>query len=54
MNILGKLIGALLGFLLFRNAFGIVLGLLAWLFLQAEVTLYAAEVDVVCDAELGG
>jgi membrane protein len=27
--------------------FGIVLGLLAWLFLQAEVTLYAAEVDVV-------
>jgi membrane protein len=29
------------------GAFGIVLGLLAWLFLQAEVTLYAAEVDVV-------
>jgi len=27
--------------------FGIVLGLLAWLFLQAEVTLYAAEADVV-------
>ena len=27
--------------------FGVVLGLLAWLFLQAEVTLYAAEVDVV-------
>jgi membrane protein len=27
--------------------FGIVLGLLAWLFLQAEVTLYAAETDVV-------
>jgi YihY family inner membrane protein len=29
------------------GTFGIVLGLLAWLFLQAEVTLYAAEVDVV-------
>jgi hypothetical protein len=27
--------------------FGVVLGLLAWLFLQAEVTLYAAEADVV-------
>src|SRR6202035_3641642 len=27
--------------------FGVVLGLLAWLFLQAEVTLYAAETDVV-------
>ena len=27
--------------------FGIVLGLLAWLFLQAEITLYAAEADVV-------
>ena len=27
--------------------FGIVLGLLAWLFLQAELTLYAAEADVV-------
>jgi membrane protein len=27
--------------------FGVVLGLLAWLYLQAEVTLYAAEVDVV-------
>lgn len=29
------------------GTFGIVLGLLAWLFLQAKVTLYAAEVDVV-------
>jgi membrane protein len=29
------------------GTFGIVLGLLAWLFLQAEVTLYAAEADVV-------
>lgn len=29
------------------GTFGIVLGLLAWLFLQAEVTLYAAEVDAV-------
>ena len=29
------------------GTFGIVLGLMAWLFLQAEVTLYAAEVDVV-------
>lgn len=29
------------------GTFGIVLGLIAWLFLQAEVTLYAAEVDVV-------
>jgi YihY family inner membrane protein len=29
------------------GAFGIVLGLMAWLFLQSEVTLYAAEVDVV-------
>lgn len=29
------------------GTFGIVLGLLAWLFLQAEVTLYAAEIDVV-------
>jgi len=29
------------------GAFGVVLGMLAWLFLQAEVTLYAAEVDVV-------
>jgi membrane protein len=27
--------------------FGVVLGLMAWLYLQAEVTLYAAEVDVV-------
>jgi membrane protein len=29
------------------GTFGIVLGLMAWLFLQSEVTLYAAEVDVV-------
>jgi membrane protein len=29
------------------GTFGIVLGLLAWLFLQAEVTIYAAEADVV-------
>ena len=29
------------------GTFGVVLGLVAWLFLQAEVTLYAAEIDVV-------
>lgn len=29
------------------GTFGVVLGLLAWLYLQAIVTLYAAEVDVV-------
>jgi uncharacterized BrkB/YihY/UPF0761 family membrane protein len=29
------------------GTFGVVLGLLTWLFLQAEVTLLAAEVDVV-------
>ena len=29
------------------GTFGVVLGLLAWLFLQAEVTIYAAEADVV-------
>jgi YihY family inner membrane protein len=29
------------------GTFGIVLGLMAWLFLQAEVTLFATEVDVV-------
>jgi membrane protein len=29
------------------GVFGVVLGMLAWLFLQAEVTLYAAEIDVV-------
>jgi YihY family inner membrane protein len=29
------------------GTFGVVLGLLAWLFLQAELTLYAAEADVV-------
>ncbi len=27
--------------------FGLVLGLLAWLYLQAQLTLYAAEIDVV-------
>ncbi len=34
------------------GTFGIVLGLLAWLFLQAEVTLYAAEADVVLTRHL--
>jgi membrane protein len=34
------------------GTFGVVLGLLAWLFLQAEVTLYAAEVDVVLTKRL--
>ena len=29
------------------GTFGLVLGLIAWLYLQAEVTLYAVEVDVV-------
>jgi YihY family inner membrane protein len=29
------------------GTFGVVLGLLAWLYLQAEVTLYAAEIDAV-------
>ena len=29
------------------GVFGVVLGLVAWLFLQAEATLWAAEVDVV-------
>jgi YihY family inner membrane protein len=29
------------------GTFGLVLGLLAWLFLQAEVTLYASEIAVV-------
>jgi membrane protein len=29
------------------GAFGIVLGLLAWLYLQAQITLYAVELDVV-------
>src|SRR5215472_8254440 len=29
------------------GTFGVVLGLMAWLYLQAIVTLYAAEVDVV-------
>jgi membrane protein len=34
------------------GTFGVVLGLLAWLYLQAEVTLYAAEVDVVLTKRL--
>lgn len=29
------------------GTFGVVLGLMAWLYLQAEVTLYAAEINVV-------
>ena len=29
------------------GTFGVVLGLVAWLYLQAEATLWAAEVDVV-------
>ena len=29
------------------GTFGAVLGLMAWMYLQAEVTLYAAEIDVV-------
>ncbi len=29
------------------GTFGIVLGLIAWLYLQAQITLYAAELDVV-------
>ena len=29
------------------GAFGLVLGLIAWIYVQAEVTLYAVEVDVV-------
>lgn len=29
------------------GVFGLVLGLLAWLFLQAQLTLYAAQIDVV-------
>ena len=32
---------------LYGSTFGIVLGLLAWLYLQAEATLYAAEANVV-------
>jgi YihY family inner membrane protein len=44
--------GFVVGHLLRRSSelygtFGIVLGLLAWLYLEAEVTLYAAEADVV-------
>ncbi|MGH3263070.1 MAG: hypothetical protein ACRDNS_13840, partial [Trebonia sp.] len=34
------------------GTFGIVLGLLAWLFVQAELTLYAAEADVVLSRRL--
>ena len=34
------------------GTFGVVLGLLAWLYLQAAVTLYAAEVDVVLTRRL--
>jgi YihY family inner membrane protein len=34
------------------GTFGIVLGLMAWLFLQAEITLYAAETDVVLTRRL--
>jgi len=34
------------------GTFGIVLGLMAWLYLQAEVTLYAAEVDTVLTRKL--
>lgn len=34
------------------GTFGVVLGLLAWLYLQAEITLYAAEVDVVLTRRL--
>jgi uncharacterized BrkB/YihY/UPF0761 family membrane protein len=29
------------------GTFGVVLGLMAWIFLQAEATLYAAQIDVV-------
>jgi uncharacterized BrkB/YihY/UPF0761 family membrane protein len=29
------------------GTFGLVLGLIAWIYVQAEVTLYAVEVDVV-------
>jgi uncharacterized BrkB/YihY/UPF0761 family membrane protein len=29
------------------GTFGLVLGLIAWLYIQARVTLYAVEVDVV-------
>jgi uncharacterized BrkB/YihY/UPF0761 family membrane protein len=29
------------------GTFGVVIGLMAWLYLQSEVTLYAAEIDVV-------
>jgi YihY family inner membrane protein len=44
--------GYIVGHQLARNsslygAFGIVLGLLAWLYLQAQITLYAVELNVV-------
>ena len=34
------------------GTFGVVLGLIAWLYLQAEATLYAAEANVVCVRKL--
>jgi membrane protein len=34
------------------GTFAIVLGLLAWLYLQAELTLYAVEINVVCTYRL--
>lgn len=34
------------------GTFGLILGLLVWLYVQAQVTLYAAEVDVVLAKEL--
>jgi YihY family inner membrane protein len=34
------------------GVFGVVLGLLAWLYLEAQVTLYAAEVDAVLTRRL--
>ena len=34
------------------GVFGVVLGLLAWLFLQAQFTLYAVEANVVSDLRL--
>jgi membrane protein len=44
--------GYLVGHILARdsslyNAFGVVLGLMAWLYLQAQITLYAVEINVV-------
>jgi len=43
---MGKYITADRASTLYRT-FGVVLGLLGWLYLQATVTLYCAEVDVV-------